>query len=179
MTVKYDGFTDPEKIYMMEAFKVMQRGSAAARKALLGGDLAAYQKWFDGTGKNAHLMKVATVVNEVDQALSTRPITFAKLDRPGLNVKTKGLCGYVWLVRDGKQLIHAGSGMRIMVVWATHAKADLDYLAQTMYHELTHKIGGTTDTNYSEATCQSYAKTQPAMAVKNAENFNLFLREYL
>ncbi len=47
--VRFDGFSMREQIYMMEAFKVMKRASAAAKQALLGGDLTAYQKWFDAT----------------------------------------------------------------------------------------------------------------------------------
>jgi predicted aminopeptidase len=179
MPVQFDGFSDREKIYMMEAYKVLRRGSAAARQSLLGGDLAAYKKWFDGTGSTAHLMKVATIVNEVDSAIVNRPITFAKLDRPGLNVNTRNLCAYVWLVQSGGQVFHVGSGMRILVVWSTHANASLGYLAQTMYHELTHKVGNTTDVNYNEQTCLNFAKSAPQTAVQNAENYNLFLREFL
>ncbi|MGE3175742.1 MAG: M35 family metallo-endopeptidase [Planctomycetota bacterium] len=179
MAAKYDGFTTFEQQQMANAFQRMQRASAAAKKALLGGDLAAFQKWFDGTGKNAHLMKVSTIVNEVDQAILSRPITFAKLDRPGVRVDTRNLCGYVWLIQQGGQAFHVGTGMRIMVVWSTHIGQSVDYMAQTMYHELTHKVGSTNDSNYNEQACLGYAKTAPHMAANNAENFNLFLREYL
>jgi hypothetical protein len=177
--VRFDGFSMREQIYMMEAFKVMKRASAAAKQSLLGGDLTAYQKWFDATGSKAHLMKVATIVNEIDQAISGRPITFAKLDRPGLNVNTKNLCAYVWMLRSGDQMYHVGSGMRILVVWKTHANADLGYLAQTMYHELSHKVGSTDDKNYDDEICKGYAQNNPALAVKNAENYNLFLNEFI
>ena len=86
----------------------------------------------------------------IDQALAHRPITFAKLDRAGVNVNTDNLCAYVFLVRTGQHLAHFGSGMRIMVVWKTHAKNMDSYLAQTIYHELSHKVGTgriTTTTN--------------------------------
>lgn len=179
MPVKFDGFTKPEEIYMNEAFKLVKRASANARRTLLGGDLTAYSRWFDSKGTRAQLMKVSTIVNQVDQAINGRPITFAKLDRPGLSVNTKNLCGYVFLIREGGQSFHVGSGMRIMVVWATHAQADLDYLAQTMYHELTHKVGSTDDKDYNEQTCLRFAKTAPHMAANNAENYNLFLREFM
>ena len=120
-------------------------------------------------------MKVATIVNEIDQATSGRPITFAKLDRPVLNVNTKNLCAYVWMLRTGEQMYHVGSGPRNLVVWKTHANEDLRYLAQTMYHGLSHKVGSTDDKNYDESTCRGYASNNPAMAVRNAENYNLFL----
>jgi hypothetical protein len=179
MPVTFDGFADREKIVMMEAFKLLKRSSSAARQSLLGGDLTAYHKWFEESGRNAHLMKVASIVNEVDQAIGGRPITFAKLDRPEVNVNTKNLCAYVWMIRQGGQSFHVGSGMRILTVWKTHANMPLDYLAQTMYHELTHKVGSTTDVNYSEQTCLDFAKNAPQSAVQNAENYNLFLREFM
>jgi hypothetical protein len=84
------------------------------------------------------------------------------------------------MINQGGQVFHVGSGMRIMVVWASHAKHDMDYLVQTMYHELTHKVGSTNDQGgYRESTCLGYARTAPHTAVKNAENYNLFLREFL
>ena len=85
----------------------------------------------------------------------------------------------MFLVRSGQYLAHFGSGMRIMVVWKTHVSNTYSYLAQTMYHELSHKVGSTQDHNYDEQTCLGFAKTAPATAATNAENYNLFLREYL
>ncbi|MGH9794527.1 MAG: M35 family metallo-endopeptidase [Candidatus Acidiferrales bacterium] len=178
MPVRYDGFSQPEQAAMERAFQLMRTASGKAKQALLGGDLTAYRKWFDTSG-NAHVMKVASIVNEMDQAINNRPITFAKLDRKGVNVNTKSLCAYVFLIQAGQYMAHFGSGMRIMVVWKTHVGNTFSYLAQTMYHELSHKVGGTTDHNYDEQTCAVFAQNSPATAVTNAENFNLFLREYL
>ena len=175
--VNFDGFADQEKIYMMEAFRRMKMASVRAKNALLGGDLTAYRKWFEASGAR-QTMKVASIVNEVDAAISGRPITFAKLDRPGVNVNTRGLCGRVFLVRSGQSLHHVGSGMRISVVWKTHAQADLTYLSETMYHELTHKVGSTTDIVYERGKCQELAIQRPADAARNAENYNLFLSEF-
>jgi hypothetical protein len=178
MAAKYDGYAPAEVMVMDRAFMLMQRASSKARTALLGGDLTAYRKCFEAAG-TAQLMKVSSVVNEIDQAISQRPITFAKLDRDGVNVDTKGLCAYVFLVRSGQYLAHFGSGMRIMVVWKTHANKSDSYLAQTMYHELSHKVASTRDHNYNEPLCLGFSKTAPATAASNAENYNLFLREYM
>src|SRR5262245_16010727 len=109
---------------MEQAFGVMKAASARARAALLGGNLDAYRRWFEASGAT-QTMKVATIVNEVDAAINGRPITFAKLDRPGVNVNTNHLCAYVFLVRSGEFLHHVGSGMRILVVWHTHANASV------------------------------------------------------
>ena len=48
-----------------------------------------------------------------------------------------------------------------------------------MYHELTHKCGGTKDITYKESTCRQNATSSPQLAAVNAENYNLFLRDYL
>ncbi len=162
---------------MTQACNNMRSASARAKTALLSGDLTAYRKWFEASGAT-QVMKVASIVNEVDAAINGRPITFAKLDRPGVNVHTQGLCAYVFLVRSGEFMHHVGSGMRILVVWKTHATHDLNYLSQTMYHELTHKVGSTTDIVYNQTQCQELATKRPADAARNAENYNLFLNEF-
>lgn len=175
--INYDGFSNQEKIYMTEAVRRLKMASGQAKRALLGGDLSAYRKWFEVNG-STQLMKVGTIVNEVDAAINGRPITFAKLDRPGVNVNTDNLCAYVFLVRSGQFVHHVGSGMRILVVWKTHQNADLTYLTETMYHELTHKVGSTTDITYDRDQCLKLALNRPADAARNAENYNLFLGEY-
>jgi hypothetical protein len=178
MAAKYDGFAPQEVTAMDQAFRMMQAASSKAKTALLGGNLTAYRKWFEAAN-TAQLMKVSTIVNEIDQAIAQRPITFAKLDRPGVNTNTDNLCAYVFLIRAGQYAAHFGSGMRIMVVWKTHVGNTYSYLAQTMYHELSHKVGSTQDHNYNEQTCLNFAKTVPATAATNAENYNLFLREFI
>jgi hypothetical protein len=178
MPAKYDGFAPAEVTAMEQAFRMLQTASGKATSALLRADLTAYRKWFEATG-STQLMKVSTIVNEIDQAIAGRPITFAKLDRPGVNVNTDNLCAYVFLIRSGQYAAHFGSGMRIMVVWKTHVGNTYSYLAQTMYHELSHKVGSTQDHNYDERACQGFASSAPATAATNAENYNLFLREYL
>ncbi len=175
--ISFDGFSDTEKIYMTEAFRRMKMASGRAKTALLGGDLTAYRKWFETSGA-AQVMKVATIVNQVDAAINGRPITFAKLDRPGVHVNTQGLCAYVFLVRSGQFLHHQGSGMRVLVVWNTHVHRDITYMSETMYHELTHKVGSTTDVIYDQNECAKLAVHRPADAARNAENYNLFLSEF-
>src|ERR1700704_3563146 len=98
MAAKYDGFDPQEVIAMDQAFRLMQTASGKAKAALLGAaNLTAYRKCFEAAG-TAQLMKVSTIVNEIDQAINQRPITFAKLDRAGVNVNTDNLCAYVFLI---------------------------------------------------------------------------------
>ena len=182
-SVRFEGFSATETQDLVRAFELMKEGSRRAKTALLGGDLSAFNKWFDSTGTRSHLMKVSTIIKEVDDAIQHRSITFANASGNKVDKEEGGLCGYVWLVQTGSagdafsSAAHFGSGMRVMMVMRTHRT--LGDLAETMYHELSHKVGGTKDITYKKATCQGNASANPQLAALNAENYNLFLREYL
>ncbi|QSI78987.1 MULTISPECIES: M35 family metallo-endopeptidase [Niveibacterium] len=184
MPFKFDGFSIPQQQQLIAATMVLKAASAAAKDALLSGDLTAFSKWFDSTGKNAHLMKVASIVKEIDEAIQKRPITFADATGNAIDKQEGGLCGYVWKIRnDGpgdqfSRTIHAGSGMRVLMVPKTH-NGNINDLAETMYHELSHKVGGTTDLSYKVDVCLSYAANDPQKAALNAENYNRFLGEFI
>ena len=174
---RFEGFGNVSNGMLKMAFQQLQKISAAASQALLGGDLAAFQKWFDTTGANAHLMKVATIVKGIDEAVKSRPITFVNATGNAIDRSSGGLCGYVFLVKAGQFRAHFGSGMRIMVVPGTHG-GDLKALAETMYHEIAHKVGGVTDICYPVDKCLALAAGNPADAANNAENYNRFAGEF-
>jgi hypothetical protein len=186
MPIQFDGFSIPVRQHLIAAVSVLKSGSKKAKDALFTGDLAAFSKWFDGTGKNTHLMKVATIVKEIDDAIGSRKITFADATGNQIHKDSGGLCGYVWMIRGGaddgtstvRRNVHAGSGMRILLVPRTHNN-NIDDLAATMYHELSHKVGGTTDLSYSVPQCLEYARTDPQRAALNGENFNRFFEEFI
>jgi Icc-related predicted phosphoesterase len=184
MHIKFDGFSDPQRQQLIAAAMVLKSASAKAKAAVLGGDLAAFSKWFDSTGSNLHLMKVATIIKEIDDAIQNRPITFANATGNTVDKEEGGLCGYVWKIRnDGPgdyfgATIHAGSGMRVLMVPKTH-DGNINDLAETMYHELSHKVGGTTDLSYKVPVCLGYANTDTQRAALNAENYNRFLGEFI
>lgn len=199
MPATFEGFSLPDQQRMIAAFQLMKAASKKARAALMDGDLSAYNKWFEA-GDTKHLMKVATIVSEIDEAIANRPITFVNATGNKMHRDQQHLCGYVFLnvtdmgkkgvgytVSNGKATptqgwdltkAHFGSGMRVMVVPKTH-NGDVGNLAETLYHELSHKVGGTWDVTYNKTTCASNAASNSGQAVCNAENFNLFLREYL
>lgn len=182
--IKFEGFTVPENQKLIASVMILKTASAKAKAALLSGDLTHFRTWFDGTGKNAHLMKVSSIVKEIDDAMRTRPITFVNATGNAIDRGEKGLCGYVWLMRNRgpgdkfSKMIHAGSGMRVLLVPRTHGGRIGD-LAETMYHELSHKVGGTKDITYDVTTCKQNALHTPQKAALNAENYNRFLGEYL
>ncbi len=182
--IKFDGFSIPDNQRLIASVMVLKAASAKAKAALLSGDLTHFRTWFDGTGKNAHLMKVSSIVKEIDDAIRSRPITFANATGNAIERKEQGLCGYVWLMRNpgvGDQfskMIHVGSGMRILIVPGTHG-GNINNLAETMYHELSHKVGGTKDITYDVNTCKRNALLTPQQAALNAENYNRFLGEYI
>ncbi len=182
--INFEGFSIPERQRLIASVMILKVASDKANKAILSGNLTYFRKWFDGTGKNAHLMKVATIIKEIDSAIKNRPITFVNATDNAIDKSTTGLCGYVWLINNpgaGDQFskaIHVGSGMRVLLVPRTH-RGSVDDLAETMYHELSHKVGGTKDITYDVTQCLNNALNTPGLAALNAENYNRFLGEYL
>lgn len=71
---------------------------------------------------------------------------------------------------------HVGSGMRIILGQAWSQIGTLRGQAATIYHELTHKILGTNDHQYGEIPCKRLPKD---MARRNADNYGLFIEEYM
>jgi|GEM_PF-5897396 len=199
MPAHFEGFSLPDQQLMIAAYMLLKQASKKARADLLGGNLTAYSKWFEA-GNTKHLMKVASVVSEIDDAINQRQITFVNATGNKVHRSQQHLCGYVFLnvtdmgkkgigytVQDGKATpsqgwdltkAHTGSGMRVMVVPRTH-NGDVGNLAETLYHELSHKVGGTWDVTYNSTTCANNATNNSGQAVSNAENYNLFIREYL
>lgn len=184
MPIDFDGFSVPERQRLIAATMLLKTASAAAKDAILSGNLTAFSKWFDSTGKNTHLMKIATIIKEIDDAIQSRKITFADATGNSVDKSMGGLCGYVWKIRnDGpgdqfSKTIHAGSGMRVLMVPKTH-NGNVKDLAETMYHELSHKVGGTTDLSYRVDVCLDYAANDTQKAALNAENYNRFLGEFM
>jgi hypothetical protein len=181
--IKFDGFSVPDRQRLIASVMVLKSTSKKAKTAMLSRDLTYYYKWFDGTGKNAHLMKVASIIKEIDEAINYRPITFANATGNAIDRGEAGLCGYVWLIRNRgagdkfSESVHVGSGMRVLLVPRTHG-GKINDLAETMYHELSHKVGGTKDITYDHKKCLDNALKKPQLAALNAENYNKFFSEY-
>jgi hypothetical protein len=78
----------------------------------------------------------------------------------------------------GPTRAHTGSGMRIYLGkeyfdsknFFQNSPFGMD-MAQTIYHELTHKVLGTNDHWYGAARCRREAKAQPLKARRNADSF--------
>jgi hypothetical protein len=69
---------------------------------------------------------------------------------------------------------HVGSGMRIYIGPAFGTRNRHED-AQTVYHEMTHKVLGTNDHMYDADPCRDLALNFPAKARKNADNYAYFI----
>jgi hypothetical protein len=69
---------------------------------------------------------------------------------------------------------HVGSGMRIYI-GPTFGTRNQTEDAQTVYHEMTHKVLGTNDHAYDPNPCRALALADPASARKNADNYAYFV----
>lgn len=198
MTVILEGFTTRrDKYYMAESLRRMRRASNKATRALLSGKLEAYRKWFEaGTGVK-HLMKVASIVHAIDRAIAPRGSKKIRLVNGSPREWQPGLGGFTHLepTKLGNQGVGTlpngqptqgwdlafspGSDMRIFVFPGVHQ--NIPDLVETLYHELSHKIGGTWDSINEDVPglCAQCAITDSVRAVNNAANYSFFLRDFL
>jgi len=103
------------------------------------------------------------------------------LDRPASRSEMNGVSAWVFPLpgtgaRRQPSEYHVGSGIRIIFGPAILNSLNGIYeLAGIIYHELTHKIIGTNDFEYEEASC---LRLSAEKAYLNADNYNLFFQEF-
>jgi hypothetical protein len=79
-----------------------------------------------------------------------------------------GVYGYVW--NHG-----AGSGFRIIMgKWFLSDPDPIEGAAQTIYHELTHKVLKTKDHAYGKIKCRGFSAAQQDKALTNADNWAFY-----
>lgn len=179
----FERFGDKELNYAKQAWQRAVAGAGYAAKGILQfkrkADAARILKWFGlaPASKPAHaqlLMGASTKMQELHKAITTRPITL--VNRPDATVRHvpigQDVYGYVW-----PHL--AGSGFRIILGKWFLCDPDPYEAAQTIYHELTHKLCQTKDHAYGTEKCVSLASTAPQQAVNNADSFGYFMKSYL
>jgi hypothetical protein len=69
------GFPKQDLQPMKSAFALVARASAKARKDLESGNLEQYRIWFETQGTK-HLMKVASVVKDIDETIRSKKVQF-------------------------------------------------------------------------------------------------------
>lgn len=90
------------------------------------------------------------------------------------DVNGSGVYGYVW---GGE---HTGSGYRvIMGKWFLQDPDPIEGAAQTIYHELTHKVLRTVDHGYGKVKSRGFATAQPQKAVENADNWAFYAVSFI
>lgn len=75
-----------------------------------------------------------------------------------------------------KSVAHVSSGLRIFI-YSEYFKAGRYERMNTIYHELTHKILGTSDYKYGHGSCQKFAIKYPGTVLKNADNYGYFMAD--
>ena len=75
---------------------------------------------------------------------------------------------------------HVGSGMRMYLGERFfHPSKTIVDRSATIYHEIAHKVFAVPDVTYKAGPCRQLAKTQPAQALKNPDNWCLFATSYV
>jgi hypothetical protein len=181
--VAYEGFAGPG----------LEHAKLAMARAVAGAELAAngifkfdsklsaerIHEWFGlSPGSNpSHaqlLMGVTEKINAFNRTIKANPITL--VNRPDIMMNHvpigQQVYGYVW----GHL---AGSGYRIVLGKWFIADPDTYEAAQTIYHELTHKVAHTKDYAYGVMNCRALAQNDPRQAVDNADSFGYFMKSFL
>ena len=205
--VAYEGFTGEKlkkaKTGYADAMEAAQKVTVALR-AVQGGlatgrgagspEYKRYETWF-GTPTRAALGDMSSKADLMLMAMKTRPITFVlreqitnhiidNVDPLGPtydDVVGPGVYGYVWSAGN-----HTGSGMRVVINQRFLTKPDR-YLgpAATIYHELTHKVLGTSDKDsagafvYGVDNCKALAEDKPEDARKVADCWSYYAVSFL
>jgi hypothetical protein len=181
--VAFEGFTGPLLNHAQQAMQRAIAGSAMANTGIYKFDSKLSQdrirEWFglSPTSNPSHaqlLMGVTEKIRAFNKAITGNPITL--VNRPDIMMNHvpigQQVYGYVFHHQ-------AGSGYRIILgKWFT-ADPDQYEAAQTIYHELTHKVGKTKDHCYGVDLCRKLAKSEPRKAIENADNFGYFMKSFL
>ncbi|MFM0123437.1 M35 family metallo-endopeptidase [Paraburkholderia sp. RL18-101-BIB-B] len=170
-----------------DAFECAEKAVAAI--ATVDGNAAEeqrFQRWFGAPTPQA----VATVKQGLQQmldAFSSSPVTIVlredvtvhivngndPFDEMEQGFKGDGVYGYVWNH-------HAGSGYRIIMgKWFLADPDPLEGAAQTIYHELTHKVLKTQDHVYGKIKCRGLSATNQAHALTNADSWAFYALSFM
>lgn len=193
MNVRFDGIAGPAAQKLTMACNSLQPMVQACVTALTPGHInwAAYNTWFDAAGNTtpANVQFVRSVLTTVNMWVQTKTFTFGNVEGSSIDHATPGLCAYVMSptqhMRSGGGLgstsftgvDHVGSGVRILLPPRT--TANTNELIKTVFHEICHKAGyqivDNTPNPYDPNTCMQKAQNNPQLAIRNAENYTLFL----
>jgi hypothetical protein len=181
--VAFEGFTGNLLDFAKLAMKRAVAGSEMATTGIYKFDsrvsMDRIREWFglSPASNPSHaqlLMGLSEKIKACNTAIKANPITL--VNRPDIMMNHvpigQQVYGYVW----GHV---AGSGYRIVLgKWFT-ADPDQYEAAQTIYHELTHKVSKTKDHCYGVTLCRQLAVSDPRKAVENADNLGYYMKSYL
>jgi Lysine-specific metallo-endopeptidase len=176
-------------------------GMKAAAAAVSSGasvtspELTRYTTWF-GTANHGELMVMVDKAETMLDAMRTRNITLVLRENQVMHYVNgddplapmedddlgTGTFGYVW----GSGPRHNGSGMRVICCDQFLLTAcQYEGAAATIYHEITHKVLGTSDkssagvTTYGIPDCKALASSDPASARNVADNWCYYAISFL
>lgn len=173
MAYSVEGISGPfaEKLDVAMQKLVLVTHAAAAGVQLPG---VAYTRWF-GAADSGAKDKIKQIVTDIDDTLRNRHVTLVNAVGDDDGMDLTGVYGYTF--SRNIQIYNQVGAHGTTFVWMV-PKANTRELVLTLYHELSHAIGGTDDLTYSLHLCQFYAQKNPYLAANNAENYCQFAAEF-
>lgn len=165
-----------------DAFDCAEQAVAAiATIGRNGAEEARFQRWFGAPTPHA-LNTVSQGLQKMLSAFRSNRISIVlredvtihivngddPFDKMEEGFSGSSVYGYVWNHS-------AGSGYRIIMgKWFLADQDPIEGAAQTIYHELTHKVLHTTDHAYGKIKCRGFSATNQAKALTNADNWAFY-----
>ena len=146
---------------------------------------ARFQRWF-GNPDRAAVSTVREGARKIWHAFRSSKVTIALREEIVTHIvqtnpfapmedhfKGSEVYGFVWNHK-------AGSGYRvIMGQWFLSDPDPIEGAAQTIYHELSHKVLGTVDHAYGKIKSRGFAAAQQNLALTNADNWAWYAMSFL
>lgn len=129
----------------------------------------------DGTNRQ---IRIKMNPNNINDYPSWLPEPRTEEEKKKAKEEVKSIEAWVYPLPGGARrhgTYHVGSGFRLILGPTIFFAGTPQSHAATIYHELTHKILGTND-HYYEDDCKGVPRN---VAITNADNYCLFIREYM
>jgi hypothetical protein len=190
-TVVWEEFDNGQLMKARKAWSDAFDGAKMAYEALLfkigndNNEQIRFQRWFgkpdraaietvrEGARKMWHAFKSSKVTIVLREDIVTHIVQTDPFAPMKDHFKGSDVYGFVWNHK-------AGSGYRvIMGQWFLADPDPIEGAAQTIYHELSHKVLGTVDNAYGKIKSRGFAAAQQNLALTNADNWGYYAMSFL
>lgn len=192
-TVIYEGFTHEELVKAKQAWADAWRCAQLAVQGVQQvhtstEETERFLRWFGSPDTPGVVQKVTSDLQKMNQAFNSSQVTLVLREDITVHLVDQNdpfgemeegfsgadVYGYVWHHQGTK------TGYRVILgQWFLGDPDPIEGAAQTVYHELTHKVLGTRDHAYGKIKCRGFALKEQPKATSNADNFGFYAISFI